>query len=299
MKERAHAGSSRTTRKVEYFGKIVVNTNDSWAVAQNLNTHTVAFLDLNKPLEGMASGVLVRIGGHLFVATAAHAVPSEPGCLLSFGVPKTTAIDAGALPIVRCGKSATEWPDVGFLELDPTGALPILSKEPIDLAQISLRGPGHPECRCLAFGYPSEMIRTEQTDPSQFHLMLRPMCYSNVPMTPEDWPNLPSTDPASRQAVDVFLPYDPEEEIWHYEESEKDDTLPEPRGASGGGLWQGSPTKVELWNAAGVQLIGIQSRWNKTGKYVRAFQIVHWLRLLYKHCDDLRPALDRAFPEIA
>jgi hypothetical protein len=299
MTERAHARGSRITRKVECFGKIVVNANDSWAVAQNLSKHTVAFVDLNRPLEGMASGVLVTIDGHLFVATAAHAVPSQTGCLLSFGVPKTKAIDAGALPILRCGKIASEWPDVGFLELDPAAALPILGKEAIALDQISLRGPGHPECRCLAFGYPYDMIRTEGSDPSQLHLTLRPMCYSNAPIKPENWPNVSLADPASDQAVDIFLPYDPEEEVWYYEENERHDKLPEPRVASGGGLWQGSATKVELWNAEGVQLVGIQVRWNEKEKYVRGCQIIHWLRLLHEHYSDLRPALLAAFPELA
>ena len=299
MKDSGHAGSSRMTSKVEDFHRVVVNTNDSWAVAQNLSRHTVAFVDLNKPQERMTSGVLVSIDGHLFVATAAHAVPSQPGGRLSCVVPQAKTIDAGAVPILRYGRIESEWPDVGFLELDPAGALPVLGNEAIDLDKISLRGPGHPECRCLLFGYSSEMVRTEQTDPSQLHLTLRPMCYSNVPIGPENWPHVSSADPASDQAVDIFLPYDPEKEIWYYEEKEGDDDVIEPRGASGGGLWQGSPTKVELWNAEEVQLFGIQSRWNEKGKYVRGCQIIHWLRLLHGHYSDLRPALVAAFPELA
>jgi hypothetical protein len=272
-----------------------VNTNDSWAVAQNLSRHTVAFVDVNKPLEKMTTGVLVGIGGHLFVATAAHAVPSQPGDRLSFIVP-TKAIDAGALPILRCGRN--EWPDIGFLELDPAGALSVLRKEAINLDRISLRGPGHPKCRCLLFGQTSELIRTEPTAPSQLHLKFRPMCYSNAPIKPEKWPSVSSADPASDRGVDIFLPFDPEVETWYYEETEGDDTLPEPRGVSGGGLWQGSPTKVELWNAEGVQLFGIQSRWNEEEKYVRGCQIIHWLRLLHEHYSDLRPALVAAFPKL-
>jgi hypothetical protein len=61
MKEKAQAGSSRIARKVENFDRIVVNANNSWAVAQDLSKHTVAFVDLDKPLERMASGVLVTI----------------------------------------------------------------------------------------------------------------------------------------------------------------------------------------------------------------------------------------------
>ena len=143
------------------------------------------------------------------------------------------------------------------------------------------------------------MMQTEQTDPSQLHLTFRPMCYSNASIQPENWPNVSSADPASDQTVDIFLPYDPEKELWYSEENEGDDNSPEPRGASGAGLWQGSMTKVELWNVEGVQLIGIQSRWNEKEKYVRSCQIIRWLRLLHEHCSDLKPALVAAFPELA
>jgi hypothetical protein len=296
MKERAHSGSSKTPRKVEDFGRIVVNTNDSWAVAQDLSRHTIAFVDLDKPLERMASGVLVSIDGHLFVATAAHAVPSQPGGRLSFVVPKTKAIDAGALPILRCGKIESEWPDVGFLELDPAEALPVLGSEAINLDRIDVRGPGHPECRCLLFGYPSEMAQAEQTDPSQLQVTFRPMCYSNPPIIPENWPNVSSAEPASNQAVDIFLPYDPAKEIWYDQENEGHANLPEPRGAAGAGLWQGSSTKVEHWNAEEVKLFGIQSRWNDKDKYVRGCQIVHWLRLVRDSYNDLAPTLVKVFP---
>jgi hypothetical protein len=299
MKVKAQAGSSRMTRKVEYYDRLVVNTNDSWAVAQSLSKHTVAFVDLDKPLDRMSSGVLVSIGEHLFVATAAHAVPSQPGSRLSFVVPQARAIDAGALPILRCGKIESGWPDVGFLELDPALALPVLGKEAIDLGHISLRGPGHPECRCLLFGYASEMTRTEQADPSQPNLTFRSMCYCNSPIKPENWPNVSSDYPASDNTVDIFLPFDPEVETWFYEESEGYANLPEPRGISGGGLWQGTLTKVELWNAEAVRLFGIQSRWNEKKQYVHGWQIIHWLCLLYEHYSDLRPALVAAFPELA
>jgi hypothetical protein len=113
---------------------------------------------------------------------------------------------------------------------------------------------------------------------------------------PENWPSVSSADPASGQPVDIFLPYDSEKEVWYDDENEGDDNLPEPRGATGAGLWQGSSTKVEHWNAGEVQLFGIQSRWNEKEKYVRGCQIIHWLRLVRDNYHDLRPALVEAFP---
>jgi hypothetical protein len=299
MKKETNALSSKVSGADENFARLTVNTNDSWAVAQYLNRHMVAFADLDKPLERMASGVLVSIDGHLLVATAAHAVPSPPAGRLSFAVPKIKATDSGTIPILRCGRIESGWPDVGFLELDPVAALKVLRKEAIGLDKFDLRGPGYPECRCLLFGYLSETIGTGQKDPSQLHLTFRPLCYSNAPIMPENWLKVSSPDPAPDPAVDIFLPYDPEKEIWHYEEHGQDDSVPEPRGLSGAGLWQGTLTKVELWNAEAVRLIGIQSKWNEKEKQVRGCQIIHWLRLVHDQCSDLRPALVAAFPGLA
>jgi len=125
------------------------------------------------------------------------------------------------------------------------------------------------------------------------------MCYSNPPIIPGNWPEVSSTDPPSGGTVDIFLPYDPAKEIWYDPENEGNANLPEPRGAAGAGLWQGSSTKVEHWNPEEVKLFGIQSRWNEKEKYVRGCQIIHWLRLLHEHYRDLRPALVAAFPELA
>ena len=96
--------------------------------------------------------------------------------------------------------------------------------------------------------------------------------------------------------MDIFLPYDSEREIWYDQENEGNANLPEPRGAAGAGLWQGSSTKVEHWNAEEVKLFGIQSPWNEKDKYVRGCQIIHWLRLVRDSYDDLAPTLVKAFP---
>jgi len=54
------------------------------------------------------------------------------------------------------------------------------------------------------------------------------MCYSNAPIQPENWPDVSSADSASNQAVDIFLPYDPEKELWYSQENEGGDNLPNP-----------------------------------------------------------------------
>jgi hypothetical protein len=286
-------------QKVVNFDEMVVNTNVCWAVAQNVSRHTVAFMDLERPLERMASGVLVTIGGHLFVATAAHAISSQPGEQLSFVLPKTKAVVAGTLPILRRGKIESEWPDVGFLELDPEGALSALGKAAIDLQRIRLLGPGDPKRPCFLFGYPPDVLQAKQADTSEPHPTIRPMCYSDAPISPDNWPNVPSADPPSKQALDIFLPYDPGEDHWYCEKNEGHETVPEPRWTKGGGLWQGFGGETQFGRAENVQLFGIQSRWSEKRKYLRACQIIHWLQLLHEKYSDLRSALVEAFPELA
>ena len=276
-----------------------VHTNVLRALGDNLRRHSVALVDLNgwrdRRFED-GSGVLVAIDARLFVATVAHIIPANPEKRIYSVPPEATALDAERLPILRHGK--TGWPDVGFLELDPRLALSMLGKEAIGLDRISLRGPGDTNHPCFLFAYPFSLIRNPRcagTGGASF----KGVCYSNIPITPTDWPSVGSNDHTPDQAVDIFLPYDEEEELCYYEENEGDGRITPPHGMSGGGLWQGTSAGGGLWSAEQAQLFGIQSRWGKDKKYIRACQIVHWLRLLYKNYDDLRPTLSRTFPGLA
>ena len=285
-------------KAIENFGGIVVNTNACWAVAQNLSRHTVGFVDLQRPLERMASGVLITVGGHLFVATAAHAISFQPGEQVSFVLPYPKGV-SGALPILRRGKIESEWPDVGFLELDPEGALPALRKSAIDLHRIGPLGPGDPNRPCFLFNYCSDKRRPKRGSTSEPHLTFRPMCYSHAPLNPDNSPSVSSADPPFDKSVDIFLPYNRWETTWYCEEHEGNVHGPEPRWANGGGLWQGFGDEGKFGRAENVRLFGIQSRCSRKSKYMRACQIIHWLHLLHEQYSDLRPALVAAFPQLA
>jgi hypothetical protein len=58
--------------------RIAVHTTISRAMARDLWNHTVAFMDMGTDEKDVASGVLVRIKDHLFVATAADVIPKRP-----------------------------------------------------------------------------------------------------------------------------------------------------------------------------------------------------------------------------
>ena len=268
------------------------------AVIDNLSKLHVAFVDVREKPERVASGVLILVEGHLFVATAAHVIPTSPETRLAFASRTTRDLEPGRPAVLRYGKHASGWPDVGFLELAPETALSTLTKEAIGLERITLRGPGDPDQRCFLCGYPSELIRLSRPSKHVGHLSFKGMCYTNTPISPTRWPRVSSADHPTDPMVDIFLPYDQAEEMCYHEENEGHDRLEEPCGMSGGGLWQAAPCENNVWSPEQAQLFGIQSAWSKERKYVRACQMAHWLRLICDHYSDLRPTLVERFPDL-
>ena len=270
--------------------QIGINRQVSLAVAGNLSRCSVGFFDVESPTVDLASGVLISIGNRLFVATAGHAVPSRPSGRISFiGQNEKRLVESKEAVIAH---ESYEWPDVGFLEIAPDVASR-LGKEPIGLERISPRGPGHFDRRCFVFGYPTDSIKVQH---KKERFDLGGISYSHLPMRPEEWPEKPR--PPAHEEVDIFLPYDRDEEMFYYEENQGRNELGHPEGMSGGGLWQGVDREGKLWTPEDVGLFGIQSGYRAEDKYLRACQINTWLRLLHSEQLDLRATLEEAFPSL-
>ena len=75
--------------------------------------------------------------------------------------------------------------------------------------------------------------------------------------------------------------------------------LPNPKGMSGGGLWDQGFENNELWTSESAKLIGVQSSWYPKVRYACVVQIVHWLRLIHANYPDLRAILEAQFTELA
>ena len=71
-----------------------------------------------------------------------------------------------------------------------------------------------------------------------------------------------------------------------------------PQGMSGGGVWQGTQQDGELWSPEGLRLVGIQSSWYAPGKYIRAVQIIHWLKLVHSNLPELRDTIESHFSDV-
>jgi hypothetical protein len=243
----------------------------------------------------LASGTLVSIGSRLFIATAAHTVadgPNDEVWVLNKGPRSPTTSQA---PVLKKGKYPKNDPDVGFLELGTTAETEHLKGEACPLGRIAVQGIGRPLRAIMLIGNPGEYVKREDyansagNDQARSSLIPLMIGYYTIPLMESEWPNAPDPDPNS----DIFLDYPdtPAEQM----EGGESLMLPNPKGMSGGGVWDQGFEDGVLWTKEAAKLIGIQSRWNKNLRYVRAVQIIHWLRLIHENYPDVRLILERSF----
>ncbi len=270
------------------------------AVARNLVKHSVAYVirQASKSFEAtVASGTLVRLGGRLFVATAAHTIPSKPIRTIVFQGDGENRIEGVNVDIMRHGKSAHDHPDVGYFEL-ANSSLKALSREPIELARLSTKRGGTAGRVAFLFGYPSVWAKPVISRRRRTATIpLRSIFFANFLLARDEWPDIPQGDCPSNWLVDVFMAYPDDEMVVTTDESETripqviGNKLPSPNGTSGGGIWQGTPRRDGLWSAESVKLVAVQSSWLPRQRYTRGVQVHHWLRLIHDEYPDLRDEL--------
>lgn len=267
----------------------------SVAVCKNISDSTIAYIDLGTAK--VSTGVLVAITDRTFIATCAHSV-KDPTRIAFVGATSTDIQD--------CANKVLNWRkdsnyierDVAYLELDPNFVTSHIAKKPIQLSRIMPCGPGISEHWAVVAGYPSEYV-SNSADERVFTME----CWGNSLLPTQEWHVLEARDTdAGRRAanlqLDIFIPRPIHEDVIQVRDLETvvASKLVEPFGMSGGGYWQLNRKAHEIWTAESYSLIGIQSHWWKRGRYLQATQIIHWLRLLWKHEPQLRTHLRAAFP---
>lgn len=240
---------------------------------------------------GNGSGTLVQIGEHLFIATAKHVIPSDPNGRI-WPMTRNIRHEADGFPAYkRVGKHPSY--DLGYLEVHPEGVTKYFGeREFCTLKNIALRGCGRQNFAVIAVGAPAEHAKITRDDAKTATYKANVMTYWTVPLMPDEWPTVPADAEPASTGVDIFLNY-PKEEVT--EDGVIPTALPHPGGMSGGGFWDQEMIKGELWDPNAIKLMGIQSRWDEDGRYLRGVQIVHWLRLIYRDFPDLRETLVEAF----
>jgi hypothetical protein len=265
------------------------------AVGYNLLRSTAAYINLK---DGRAaSGIVVEVAGRFLVATTAHSIPSHPVGHLSFVGNREAKIDQNVPPILRFGRDDDQGRDVAYLELDCEWVEQNLGKSGIPLSRIHPCGTGEQNCWTFVCGYPTEQIQIERLRRGAVELKkFTVQCYGNKVLNPAQWDVLSEESRSPSQAVDVFIPYPQDDDVVCYGALTADQ-LSEPFGMSGGGYWQKQARDQRtVWAAEDYCLIAIQSRWWGLGRYLQGTQVIHWLRLLLRHEQELRPALQSAFP---
>src|SRR5205823_820897 len=74
---------------------------------------------------GYGTGVLIGVGDHLFIASAAHCIEVSPFVIMTLSTPKEYTLPRAATPLRNRGRVANR--DIGFLEIENDPTLPRLT----------------------------------------------------------------------------------------------------------------------------------------------------------------------------
>jgi hypothetical protein len=241
---------------------------------------------------GLFSGTLVQVGRHILVATASHTLddPNPDHYRILSDRPSNKE---DWLKITRLGRVENERPDIGYLEIDPQTLARLLQKSPCPLSRLSVLKDISRDRLVSVLGNPTVLAKPLNT-PQGRVLAAESMCYSTytVPFAELE---IPDADPPLDESIDVFLEYPEAPGETVRLDTRVEYPLPNPKGMSGGGLWDQN-FEHGLWSPDSAVLIGIQCGWFESRGYLRAVQVVHWLRLIHEAYEDLRVPLEESAP---
>lgn len=270
----------------KHWRNFTVNTVLFEAVSNDLDGHSLAYISDGEN----ASGTLVTIGDREFIATAAHTIPLSRTSLILIGQGQHP-LNRDDIKIVASGRMRGDNPDVGYIELEP-GTTSRLGRVPLSIDRLCDAGPGQPGRIAFLYGCPFALIKNAVNPKRREKIIgIHSFTYPNSTMAVEEWPTVPRDAEPPRRSVDLFIPYDVTAETI-VDRGGSGNRLPNPEGASGGGICQGiGPKKDGVWHVGKVKLIAIQSSWDKKRKYIRGVQIKQWVRLIEKDYPDLKKHL--------
>lgn len=160
--------------------------------------------------------------------------------------------------------------------------------------EIRIVGTARENAPVIVVGSPSEHVDVKNVDRSNKALEARVLFFWTVPPPLTDWPK---NESATLDRNNDFI-VDYPTECHSFSEGAAAIKLPNPRGLSGGGFWDQGWEKEEIWAPERCKLVAIQSRWDPKQRYLRAIQVIHWLRLVYTHNPDLRETIRNAHNSI-
>jgi hypothetical protein len=266
----------------------------SIAATENLYRHTAAYVFTNrKGEEKVASGTLVQIGGRILLATVAH---TSPRSLESIALVKKSRLMTPEPLTCVIRRATSNVADVAVFEIQ-ADAVAIAGLEPIGVERIYDGGPGTSNFKARLIGYPDTWVLPNTSIPGlrAFH----GLSYGCEPIDPARWVAIRGHSQLFDEHLHVVLEFS-RDVIDCGPKLAVPDGTPDPYGMSGGGLWQRNEAikSNELWTAEGLCLFGIQSSWLTELEFLKAIQIIHWLKLVADEYPDLRDELNDRFPRI-
>jgi hypothetical protein len=282
----------------EHPRRIELHQEASRAVAWHLFQFTLAMRYRADCEDKIATGVLVDIGERHFLATAGH--------VLNATTPKHTRFVSKAhnlsaplnVEMLNVQRREFEDVDVGFIELADCEAYHALEAAALTLDRVIDAKTGDPNRQTRVYGYPVAALRFTDAGVCKLHNV----SLTTKPVPPQLWESIADETRHPDVSNDIVLSFDRSDDFWCDGPDEvKGDAPPEPFGMSGGGCWQGTfdAESAGIWSPDNVCLYGIQSQWPERGRFLRAVQIAHWLRLVADSNNDLNEELVERYPRIA
>jgi hypothetical protein len=233
------------------------------------------------------SGVLVQIGGRVFIATAEHCMTEQAVIVdeKGFSFPPQSAV------VTVLNRGADPTIDIGFLELKDDERLAEVCKgdpdvksksfcplNQLSLAEVPMGGMLH------IVGYP---VESRIVDARTRTIELRKRGFGTQFQEQEDGY--------------LLFPF-PKKEKWFHQvgvtDFEPSMFIDKPKGFSGGGLWafQKAPEGSLFSPLEHIKLMGIQCARFKERRIVKCVPIRRWLELVHNSYPDLRAEIEATFP---
>jgi hypothetical protein len=281
----------REIRTPAGFRRYTLNLQAMLATGWAIRPFAICMLELRE--KTVSSGTVLRLGNHVFIATARHVIPENPNGRFWIVRRQPRSASEGFPGFVKWRLHPNAHIDVGYLEAECDSLVDYLGHDDFcTIENLADFGPGRENRGIIVVGGPAEKIR-HLTDGERSHVMaFELMPYGTPCLSPNNWPKVGAQNRPPHPDIDVFLEYP--NECFDVEPNGVTSvaTLPHPGGMSGGGVWdQGFAQPDGLWTPRDCKLFAIQSSWNESKRYLRATQIRHWIDLIREDYPDLRDAL--------
>jgi hypothetical protein len=242
------------------------------------------------------SGVWLKIGQKIFIATAGHIVRSNPNGKVWVLKKSGAYMEDGFPSYVNWNKIDDGSVDIGYLELNPAVANQYFSGlNFVSISQLHDAGIGRSRKLHGIVGAPRQDVQTwERTElvrgnPGNVRtVQFSVITYLCDVLPMNEWPQVLSGSyhPDGQSDMLIEYPSGKRQSIPPFDMESP--PLTPPHGMSGGGIWDFGIETGELWNPELCRLVGIQHSFSPQQEIARGTQISHLVSLIESDYPDLR-----------